>query len=119
MSARPKFATVEEYFDSLPPESRAPLEDIRRVARETVPEATETLSYGVPALKLRRVFFYYAAFKNHIGVYPPVTVDEDLVVELAAFRNEKGNMRFPLDKPLPLELIQRIVAALAEEYGSS
>jgi uncharacterized protein YdhG (YjbR/CyaY superfamily) len=71
----------------------------------------------MPAFRLGRTFFYFAAFKKHIGIYPPVTDDQQLISELAPFRNEKGNLAFPYDQDLPLTLIGRVATALAIQYG--
>lgn len=113
---RPKFAMIDEYLDSVPPQTRAVLEEIRRRVRELVPAAEETISYGMPAFKVRKTFFYFAAFKKHIGVYPPVH-DAALAEELAPYRGPKGNLSFPLDEPIPHELIGRVAVALARAYA--
>lgn len=115
--AREGAAGVDAYIASAAPEARGVLKKIRKVVKRVVPEATEAISYRIPALRLGRVFFYYAAFKKHIGVYPPVREDKKLVKELERFRGEKGNLQFPLDEPIPYELIGRVTAALAKEYG--
>lgn len=115
--AAPRFSDVDSYIAAAAPEVRARLEEIRRIACAAAPDAFETISYQMPALKQGRVFFYFAAFKNHIGVYPPVQADKDLVQELAPWRGPRGNLQFPLDQPLPYALIQRVVLALAREYS--
>lgn len=91
------------------------LEAIRRQVLAAVPDATECISYQMPALKKKKVFFYYAAFKQHIGIYPPVKGDAALAAELAPFRGPKGNLQFPLSAPMPYDLIARVAVALAEE----
>ncbi|MBI4985982.1 MAG: hypothetical protein HZC24_11765, partial [Rhodocyclales bacterium] len=68
------------------------------------------------AFRGKRIFFYFAAFKKHIGIYPPVSKDAALIGELEPFRGEKGNLAFPLDQPLPAELIGRVAVALHREY---
>lgn len=73
----------------------------------------------MPAFRGRRIFFYFAAFRKHIGIYPPLTQDADLIAELAPFRGPKGNLSFPLDRPLPLDLIGRVAMALYQEYGAA
>lgn len=115
--AAARFTDVDSYIAAAAPEAQALLREIRRLAKAAAPEATETISYQMPALKQGRVFFYFAAFKKHIGIYPPVQADKQLVQELAPWRGPKGNLQFPLDQPLPYELIRRIVLALAREYG--
>lgn len=108
---------VDEYIAACAPAARSALAEIRRVCGTAVPEAEETISYKMPALKLRRTFFYFAAFKNHIGVYPPLTDDKDLIAQLEPFANEKGNLRFPLGQAIPYELLARAATALARQYG--
>jgi uncharacterized protein YdhG (YjbR/CyaY superfamily) len=71
----------------------------------------------MPAYRSGKVFFCFAAFKNHIGIYPPVHKDAALIRELAEYRNEKGNLSFPLTRPMPYELIGRVAVALATEYS--
>ena len=117
MSARPKFASIDEYIDAAAPVAQPILEEIRALARATVPAATETISYQMPAFRRPRVFFYFAAFKAHIGIYPPVKGDEALAAELAPFRGPKGNLKFPLNEPMPYELIGRVIAALDGEIN--
>jgi len=117
MGARPTFLTVEEYLASVDPESRAILQDIRQMAKQAVPEAVECISYQMPALRLRKVFFYFASFQKHIGIYPPVKGDPGLAEALLPYRGPKGNLQFPKQKPIPTALIQRVVEALAKEQG--
>ena len=69
----------------------------------------------MPAFKLDRVFFFFAAFKTHIGIYPPVKGDPALQKELLPYRGEKNNLKFPLDEPIPYELIGRVAVALSRE----
>ena len=71
----------------------------------------------MPAFRRGKVFFYFAAFKRHIGIYPPLHDDAALVAELEPFRGPKGNLSFPLDQPLPLELIGRVAEALHRQYS--
>jgi uncharacterized protein YdhG (YjbR/CyaY superfamily) len=70
----------------------------------------------MPAFRLNKVFFFFAAFKNHIGIYPPVKGDKKLQNEIQAYRNEKGNLKFPLTQPIPYDLIVRVAQTLASEY---
>lgn len=114
-----KFMTIDEYIAASEPELRGILQDIRNLVRDLVPSAHETISYQMPAFKQDKVFFYFAAFKKHIGVYPPVQGDRQLQQELKRYRGEKGNLRFPLSEPMPLELIGRVARELSREYGGS
>ena len=101
--------TIDEYIATCPPDVQAILQRIRRIVNTTAPEARETISYRIPAFMLNGVLVYVAAFKHHIGLYPPVAGDARLVKALSPYRGEKGNLRFPLDEPIPYDLIERIV----------
>jgi uncharacterized protein YdhG (YjbR/CyaY superfamily) len=117
MPTKVQFESHEQYFASAPPDVRAILSRIQAVVESQVPDASRCISYNMPAFKLKRTFFYFAAFKKHIGVYPPVTSDAVLIEALAPYRGEKGNLSFPLNKPIPYELIGRVAAALAKQYA--
>jgi uncharacterized protein YdhG (YjbR/CyaY superfamily) len=110
------FQTHEEYFATVPTELRTRLEQVQKEVESRVPGAVRCISYNMPAFKQQRSFFYFAAFKKHIGVYPPVTENEALVSEVAQFRGPKGNLSFPHGQELPLELIGRVAVALAAQY---
>lgn len=111
------FSSHDEYFASVSPEVMPLLASIQAKVESLLPEASRCISYNMPAFRARRVFFYFAAFKKHIGVYPPITQDAALIQQLAPYRGEKGNLSFPLHQPLPLDLIGRVAAALHREYG--
>ena len=111
-------SNIDQYIASAPPAVRPILSEIRRVVRSAVPDAEETISYKMPALKRKRVFFYFAAFKNHVGIYPPLTDDTSLKKELAPYANEKGNLRFPLNEAIPYDLIARVAVALSNQYAA-
>jgi len=111
------FTSHEEYFKSVRPKSRKLLRAIQAKVETLLPEASRCISYSMPAFKHGRVFFYFAAFKKHIGIYPPVTKDARLIRELAPYRNEKGNLSFPLDQPLPVELIGRVAQTLFQQHA--
>lgn len=115
MNARPIPRSIDEYIQASPPEVQSILEKIRSTIRETVPEARERISYQMPAFALEGDLIYFAAFKKHIGIYPPVRGDEKLKKELAPYRNERGNLKFPLDEPIPYALIRRVTEARAKE----
>jgi uncharacterized protein YdhG (YjbR/CyaY superfamily) len=101
--------TVAEYIAAFPPEVQAILEKIRRTVKAAAPEAQERISYRIPTFTLGGVLVHFAAFQNHIGLYPPVRGDAALEKAVARFAGEKGNLRFPLDQPIPYGLITRIV----------
>ncbi len=107
--------SVDAYIAAFPPAVRAILRKIRATIRKAAPDAEERISYRMPSLFHNGTLVYYAAFKNHIGLYPPVKGDAKLLKDVAKYANEKGNLRFPLDEPVPYELIGRIVKARAKE----
>ena len=117
MTARPKFESHEQYIQSAPKEVQDFLTRIQALVESMVPKAKRCISYNLPAFKLGKTFFYFAAFQKHIGVYPPITADEGLIAELAPYRNEKGNLAFPLNQPMPYEVIGRVAVALSKQYG--
>ncbi len=103
-----KIRDIDAYIAAQPEDVQALLEQVRAAVRRAAPEATEVISYRIPAFRQRSVLVYFAAFKRHIGFYPPVQGDPALQAEAAPYAGEKGNLRFPLDQPLPLALIERI-----------
>jgi uncharacterized protein YdhG (YjbR/CyaY superfamily) len=106
---RAKVTTVQEYIELFPPDVREVLESVRAVIRNVIPEAKETISYQIPTFVLDGPVVHFAAFKKHIGMYPPVRGDAKLEAAVEKYANEKGNLAFPLDEPMPLRLIERIV----------
>jgi uncharacterized protein YdhG (YjbR/CyaY superfamily) len=102
-------ASIDEYIAASPPPVRPILKEIRRTVRNAAPEAEELISYRMPAFRLNGILVYFAAFTNHIGVFPPVSGDAKLAAALAPYAGPKGNLKFPLDRPIPYNLIKRIV----------
>src|SRR5882672_5112895 len=100
---------IEEYIAASPATVRPILREIRRVIRAAAPEAEEVISYRMPAFKQRGILVYFAAFKSHIGLFPPVRGDAKLAKALAPYAGPKGNLKFPLDRPIPYTLIRRVV----------
>ena len=108
--------THEDCFAACTDAIRARLEQIQQEVERRIPGATRCVSYGMPAFRSPRTFFYFGAFKHHIGIYPPVTTDPGLMAETAQYRGPRGNLSFRHDEPLPLELIGRVAVTLAKEY---
>ena len=100
--------SIDDYISAFSPDVQAILQKIRQIVRSAAPGAQETISYQMPAFKLNGILLYFAAFKKHIGLYPPVRGDAQLEKELSSYAGEKGNLRFPLDQPIPFHLIERI-----------
>jgi uncharacterized protein YdhG (YjbR/CyaY superfamily) len=105
--ATPK--SIDDYISRSSPEVQAILQKIRRTIRRNAPDAEEIISYRMPAFRLRGILLYFAAFKSHIGLFPPVSGDLRLEKAISPYAGPKGNLRFPFDQPMPYDLIQRIV----------
>ena len=115
MKTTPKPAgSIDDYINGHPAAVRAILRQIRATARKAAPGAEERISYRMPAFFQDGVLLYYAAFKKHIGVFPPVR-DEKLQAAVAKYAGPKGNLQFPLAAPMPYALIARIVKARLRE----
>jgi uncharacterized protein YdhG (YjbR/CyaY superfamily) len=108
--------TIDEYIAAFPPDVQSILKRIRLTVRKAAPQAEEKISYRIPAFFMGGVLIYFAAFKNHIGVYPPVRGDEKLTEAIAPYRGEKGNLKFPLDEPIPYALVSRIVKLRVKQH---
>ena len=106
---------IAEYIAGFPPAVREILERIRRTVANAAPDAQETISYRIPAFTLHGILVYFAAFKGHIGLYPPVKGDKELAKAMSPYVGEKGNLRFPFDQPIPYDLIARIVRLRVEQ----
>ncbi len=109
MSIAGRPTNVDDYIAAAPAEVRPILTKIRKTIHAAAPGATEVISYRIPAFKLRGILVYFAAFKSHIGLYPPVSGDASLMKALSPYAGPKGNLKFPLDQPIPYDLIKRIV----------
>ncbi len=111
------FSTHEQYLATVDAEARKRLALVQAEVERRVPAATRCISYNMPAFKEKRVFFYFAAFKKHIGIYPPITDDKALILETTRFRGPKGNLSFAHKEPLPVELIGKVAVALSAQYA--
>ena len=101
--------TIDEYIAIQPMEKRATLEKFRSIIQKAAPKATEVISYGMPAFKQEGILVYFAAFKNHYGFFPTSSPIIAFKKELLPYKTSKGAIQFPIDKPLPIKLIQAIV----------
>jgi uncharacterized protein YdhG (YjbR/CyaY superfamily) len=106
---------AQEYFSLFPVQTRKLLKELRAAIRKTAPEAEEVISYGMPAFKLGKMLLYYAAFTAHIGFYPMPSAIKKFAKEIAAYKHAKGSVQFPLDKPLPIALIEKMVKFRVQE----
>ena len=103
-----KFQTVDEYIATFPAKTKKFLKDMRATIKRAAPGAEEAISYNMPAFRLDGMLVWYAGYKEHIGFYPKPTVIELFKKDLAEYKLSKGAIQFPLDQPLPLDLITRI-----------
>ena len=101
---------IDAYISGYPESIRKLLQEIRDTIKKAAPQAEEVISYGMPAFRQSGMLVWFAAFKNHIGFYPIPSGIEAFKNELSAFKGTKGSIHFPLDKPLPVDLISRIVS---------
>jgi uncharacterized protein YdhG (YjbR/CyaY superfamily) len=115
MESKRKIKTVDEYIASFPKNVQSILQELRQVIRETAPEAEEVISYNMPAFKQDGILVWYAAFKNHIGFFPKMAAIEAFKKELSSYEVSKGTIRFPLDKPIPFDLVRKIVKYRVKE----
>ncbi len=106
---------IDEYIAGFPPDVQKILEKIRVTIRKAAPDAQEKISYKMPTFTLNGNLVYFAAFKNHIGFYPIPTGVEKFKKELSVYEQGKGSVQFPLDKPIPYELITKIVKFRVKE----
>ncbi|MBS1604478.1 MAG: DUF1801 domain-containing protein [Bacteroidetes bacterium] len=104
-----KFQSVDQYISTFPPATRKALKDIRSAIKKAAPGAEEAISYNIPAFKLDGMLVWYAGYKEHIGLYPRPNVIQLFKKELTGYKLSKGTIQFPLDQPLPIDLITRIV----------
>jgi uncharacterized protein YdhG (YjbR/CyaY superfamily) len=112
-------STIDDYIVAQVPAVQPILRDIRAIVREEAPDAKEAISYRIPAFITQGgALFYFAAFKKHIGIYPPVSGDAALLEALAPYRGPKGNLSFPLAEAMPYELIRRVARQRVQENAA-
>src|ERR1700677_3628172 len=100
---------IDGYISQFPADVQAILEKDRATIRRASPDATEKISYQMPAFKQHGILVYFAAWEKHIGIYPPISGNKSLEKAIARYAGPKGNLQFPLDEPMPFDLIERIV----------
>src|SRR5438093_6968162 len=109
MAKTQKPTDIDGYISQFPEDVQAVLEEVRATIRQVAPDAKEVISYQMPAFKQHGILVYFAAWKKHIGLYPPISGDKALEKAIARYAGPKGNLQFPLDEPIPFDLIERIV----------
>jgi uncharacterized protein YdhG (YjbR/CyaY superfamily) len=108
-STKAGFSSIDEYIARFPADIGQKLETVRAVIKAAAPQAQETISYQMPAFALNGVLVYFAAFKSHIGFYPTSSGIQAFQKEISTYKNSKGAVQFPMDEPLPVDLISRMV----------
>jgi uncharacterized protein YdhG (YjbR/CyaY superfamily) len=112
----PKAENVDEYIAGFPKETQKVLKQIRKVVKQAAPTAQEIISYGMPAYKINGcILLYFAAFKKHIGFYALPSGNEAFKKEISNYKTGRGSIQFPLEKPMPIDLIIKIVRFRAKE----
>lgn len=109
MARMKKSVEIDEYIAQFPAEVQRKLKQVRQAIRRAAPEAEEVISYRMPAFRQQGIVVYFAGWKEHVGLYPPVQGDAELEAAVAEYAGPKGNLQFPLAAPMPLDLIERIV----------
>ena len=107
--------TIDEYIAHYPKNIQNILEGLRQAIRDTAPDSKEVISYQMPAFKQNCILVWFAAFKNHIGFFPKASTIETFKTKLTPYQISKGTVRFPLNQPLPLDLIKEIVKFRVKE----
>lgn len=115
MQTAKKYETFEEYFRSFPGNVQALLEEMRQTIRAAAPEAEEVIAYQMPTFRLNGNLVHFAAYKKHIGFYPTPSGINAFIEELAPYEVSKGTVRFPLDEPIPFDLVSKIVEFRVKE----
>lgn len=114
------FANVDAYIASFPPDIQMLLDDVRQAIHEVAPKATETISYGLPAYQYKKEpLIYFGGFKSHVGVYGTPVTHEAFKDKLASYKQGRGSVQFPLNKPIPLRLIKQMVQFKVRELKKS
>jgi len=118
-ASRNQSKTIDEYIATYPQNVREILEELRRAIRETAPKAEETTSYGIPTFDLNgKHLVHFAAYKNHVGFYPTSSGIKAFKKELSPYKTSKGTVQFPLNKPIPFDLVRKIVKFRVKENES-
>lgn len=111
-----RFETIDEYIAAFPRNVRDVLEELRRIIRESAPKSEETISYGIPTFDLNgKHLVHFAAYKNHIGFYPTSSGITRFKKDLSRYELSRGTVRFPIDEPIPFDVIRKIVKYRVKE----
>ncbi len=113
--SRSQFKTIDDYIASCPINVQHTLRALRNAIKQAAPDAEETISYGMPAFKLNGIVVYFAAHKNHIGFYPTASGMRAFKDKLSAYKQSKGTVQFPIDEPIPFDMVREIVLFRVKE----
>ncbi|TDB36799.1 MAG: hypothetical protein D9V44_09820 [Actinobacteria bacterium] len=118
MANRPTATSIDGYIAAFPADTRRALLEVKSLIRDVAPDATETISYAIPTFDMNgRHLVHFAGYERHIGLYPTPTGMEEFRADLEPYKQGKGSVQFPLGKPLPLDLIRRIVEFRVQEVA--
>jgi uncharacterized protein YdhG (YjbR/CyaY superfamily) len=109
IAGKKQFKTIDEYIKAFPEDVQSILKKMRKTIQEAAPEAKEAISYQIPTFKLNGNLVHFAAYKNHIGFYPTSSGIEAFKDELSPYKSAKGSVQFPIDKPVPYDLVKKII----------
>ncbi len=116
MASKKPFTTIDGYISTFPADIQAILENVRQAIQKAAPEAAETISYGIPTFNLNgKHLVFFAGWKHHLSLYPLPAGDEAFQQEISHYKRAKGSIQFPLDKPIPYDLVEQIVTLLIKE----
>jgi uncharacterized protein YdhG (YjbR/CyaY superfamily) len=116
MTSKKLFMTIDDYISTFPEDIQAILEKVRQAIQKASPEATETISYGIPTFNLNgKHLVFFAGWKHHISLYPIPAGDEAFQQKISQYKRAKGTIQFQLDKPIPYDLVEEIVTLLVKE----
>jgi uncharacterized protein YdhG (YjbR/CyaY superfamily) len=104
-----RYTTIDEYIRIFPSDVQSTLEQLREIIHEIAPKAEETIKYGIPTFTLKGNLVHFGAYESHIGFYPTPSAIEAFEEELSPYEHSKGTIRFPIDKPVPFDLVRRMV----------
>jgi uncharacterized protein YdhG (YjbR/CyaY superfamily) len=117
-STKTNFKTIDEYIRTFPKDIQKILEQVRQAIKKSAPEAEETINYQIPTFKLNGNLVHFAAFKSHIGFYPAPSGLKTFKKEISNYKSSKGSVQFPIDEPIPVSLISKIVKYRVKENSA-
>ncbi len=110
-----QFKTIDEYIASFPENIQRTLKELRSAIKEAAPNAEETISYGMPAFRLKGILVYFAAHKHHLGFYPTASGIRAFKDKLSTYKQSKGTVQFPINGPIPVDTVKEIVRFRVKE----